>query len=89
MKIATTPVYDLAQLAERDDLTRIVLENLDEANKSMSALPGEIADMLGVLPHEVREEVEAEWNGENRHGVLNDVRAIILEALASKGGNAA
>ena len=23
------------------------------------------------------------------HGVLNDVRAIILEALASKGGNAA
>ena len=86
IKIATTPVYDVNQLAERDALTKIVLENLNEAHETMATLPAEILDMLDVLPPEVRKEVEAEWGEDQRREVLNDVRAIILDALATKGG---
>ena len=86
VQIATTPLYDVAQLAARDALTRIVVENLDEARKSMPALPAELMDLLELLPVEVRREVEAEW-AEGRHPVfLEDVRAIILEALGKQGG---
>jgi DNA repair protein SbcD/Mre11 len=86
IKMATAPVYDITQLAERDALTRIVVENLDAAHDQQITLPTEIEEMLGVLPPEVRSEVEAEWNGDQRTAVLSDVRAIILDALATKGG---
>ncbi|MSU34247.1 MAG: DNA repair exonuclease [Pedosphaera sp.] len=88
IKIATTPVYDVAQLAERDGLTKIVVENLAEAHDKLTTLPAEIEEMLGVLPPELRREVEAEWGEDQRGAVLNDVRAIILEALSTKGGHA-
>ena len=86
IKMATAPVYDIAQLAERDALTKIVLENLDKARDQTITLPTEIEEMLGVLPPEVRNEIEAEWSGDQRTAVLCDVRAIILDALATKGG---
>ena len=86
IKIATAPVYDVAQLAERDALTKIVVENLAEAQEKLPALPTEIEEMLGVLPPEIRSEVEAEWSGDQRTAVLHDVRAIILDALGTKGG---
>ena len=86
IKVATNPVYDVAQLAERDALTKIVVENLGEASKTMSTLPTEIVDMLELLPPEVRQEVEAEWGEDRRPAVLNDVRAIILDALGTHGG---
>jgi hypothetical protein len=89
IKIATAPVYDVAQLAERDALTKIVVENLDEARAKLSALPPDIEEMLGVLPPEVRSEVAAEWGENQRSAVLNDVRAIILDALETKGGQTA
>ena len=89
IKMATTPVYDVAQLAERDALTRIVVENLDETHDQQITLPTEIKEMLEVLPPEVRSEVEAEWNVDQRTAVLSDVRAIILDALATKGGQGA
>ena len=86
IKIATTPVYDVAQLAERDALTKIVVENLDATHDRKIVLPTEIEEMLGVLPPEIRNEVEAEWSGDQRTTILTDVRAIILDALATKGG---
>jgi len=86
IKIATTPVYDVAQLAQRDALTKIVVENLDQARVNLEVLPAEIGEMLAVLPPEVRHEVELEWSGEQRSAVLDDVRAIILDALGTKGG---
>ena len=86
IKIATAPAYDVAQLAERDALTKIVVENLAEAQEKLPALPTEIEEMLGVLPPEIRSEVEAEWSGDQRTAVLHDVRAIILDALGTKGG---
>lgn len=89
IKIATAPVYDVAQLAERDALTKIVVENLNEAHDKLSALPAEIEEMLGVLPTEIQREVGAEWGEDQRSTLLNEVRAIILEALGTKGGQAA
>lgn len=86
IKITTAPVYNVAELAERDALTKIVVENLDEANNSLPSLPPEIDEMFGLLPPEIRSEVAAELNDGQRGVVLNDVRAIILDALGTKGG---
>jgi len=86
IKVLTSPVYDLAQLAERDALTKIVLETLGQATLEPGSLPGDIIDMLGVVPPEVRSEVESDWTGDHSVSVLEDVRAIILDALGTKGG---
>ena len=86
VKIRTTPVYNVALLAQRDALTKIVVEGLDRAPEDGQPLPEDIRDMLEVLPAEIRAELEAEWSGEQRAEVLKDVRAIILEALGTKGG---
>ena len=86
IKMATSPVYDIAELAERDALAKIVMENLDESHNQQITLPTEIGEMLDVLPPEIRSELEAEWDGEQRTAVISDVRAIILDALATKGG---
>ncbi len=88
IKITTNPVYDIAQLAGRDALTKIVVENLNEAHETLATLPSEIEEMLGVLPSELRSEIEADWSEDQRSTVLQEVRAIILEALGTKGGNA-
>ena len=47
-------MYDLAQLAERDALTKIVLETLGQARVEPGNLPDEIREMLDVLPPEIR-----------------------------------
>lgn len=86
--VATSPVYDLAELAARDDLTRIVLESLDAAGGRALDLPEAAAEMLRALPHEIRAEVEADLIPGRCAGLLEDVRAMLLEALAHKGGEA-
>ena len=86
IKVSTSPVYDIAQLAERDALTKIVVSNLNETDHQPILLPPEIQEMLSILPLEVRSEVEEELNGQQRATVLSDVRAIILDALATNGG---
>ena len=87
IKVSTTPVYDLAQLAERDALATIVLETLEQARVEPENLPDEIKEMLDVLPPEVRSEVESDWGESQRVTVMEDVRAIILDALGTKGGH--
>ncbi|MCU0573603.1 MAG: DNA repair exonuclease [Syntrophobacteraceae bacterium] len=84
--VATSPVYDPGKLAERDELTRIVLEVLGEATVEPAGLPREVKDMLDVLPGEVRSEVESQWDGAGSASLLEDVKAIILDALGTKGG---
>ena len=86
IKVSTSPVYDLAELAERDALTKIVVTNLTATHDQPILLPPEIEEMLSVLPLEIRTQVEDELNGEQRATVLSDVRAIILDALATNGG---
>ena len=87
IRVSTTPMYDLAQLAERDALTRIVLETLAQAPDEFKTLPAEIGEMFDVLPSEVRTEVEANLAENQRSAVLDDVRSIILDALGTKGGH--
>jgi DNA repair protein SbcD/Mre11 len=87
IQVSTSPVYDLGQLAERDDLTRIVLETLEQARVEPGNLPDEIREMLAVLPGEIRSEVESDWMGEGSLAVLEEVRAIILDALGARGGH--
>lgn len=89
IKTATSPVYDLSQLAERDALTKIVLETLTEATQGLDALPDDVTEMLSVLPAELRKEVEGEWDAETRSGLMDEVRAIILEALKRGAGQGA
>ena len=85
IKVLTSPVYDLVRLAERDTLTRIVLDTLGQAKVTPENPPEEIKEMLDVLPPDVRREVEVEWE-ENQALLMEDVRAIILDALGTKGG---
>ena len=87
VKVATSPVYDISELAERDALTRIVLETLERETDDLSDMPVDITEMLDVLPAYVRGEVEEQWSVEQRSELLGDVRAIILESLKTKGGN--
>ena len=89
LKIRTSPVYDLTELAERDDLTGIVIESLQAAAGQELDTPDDIKAMLDALPAAVREEIAAELQGEAREPLIADVRSIILEALATKGGEAA
>jgi DNA repair exonuclease SbcCD nuclease subunit len=84
--VSTSPMYDLAQLAERDALTRIVLETLDRVRIKPEKFPSEIKDMLAILPGDVRSGVETDWSEAGGDVVLEDVRAIILDALGTKGG---
>ncbi len=86
VKVGTSPVYDLAQLAERDGLTKTVLETLETANTGLGTWPDDIVEMLDVLPPEVRAEVAGEWETAQRPALMGDVRSIILEALQTKGG---
>jgi predicted phosphodiesterase len=86
IKLETAPVYDVAQLAQRDALTKLVLDGLAQARDTLTALPDDIGEMLSLLPTEVRDELQGQWSGEQRQAVLNDVQAIVLEALATKGG---
>ena len=62
----TTPRQNLAELAARDDLSRVVLESLDlEAGGDLAE---EIGDLLKILPAELREGVEAELAPERQIG---------------------
>ena len=89
VKTATSPVYDLAQLAERDALTKGVLETLKEVPRGAATMPDDVVEMLNVLPAELRADIENEWGEEQSVGVVEEVRAIILEALVTKGGTEA
>ena len=89
VRIETTPLYDLAELAERDDLTRVVLDSLAQAKGGALTLPTEISEMFDILPTEVRTAVEADLDEARRPAILDEVRSIILDALATKGGHAA
>ncbi len=77
----TTPRQSLAELAERDDLTRIVLELLDQAAAGELALPDEVDELLNILPPELRTGVAAEFTPGEHGDLLDDVRAILLDSL--------
>ena len=81
IKLQTNSLVDLDELAERDELTRVVLQSLSGALSSAVDFPGEVKDMLEHLPLEIRKDVDLELAGE----VADDVRSIILQSLESGG----
>ena len=85
MTIDTIPIYDVAQLAERDALTGSVLKSLEQASLARDKLHADILEMLDVLPPDVRSEVERDFEDFQRDQIMGEVRAIILEALKTKG----
>ena len=85
VKFATTPLVDPARLAERDDLTRLVLESLQ--NPSLT-LPEDLQKMLKKLPPEAGTSLRDEL-AEHPAAILADVSAIILDSLSITGGEAA
>ena len=85
VEVRTSALQDLAQLAARDDLTRVVLETLRAAGARRLETDAETADMLQALPSEIRAEVEEELADTGRAILLDDVRSILLDAL-QKGG---
>lgn len=86
IKISTSPIYDLATLAERDALTKIVLETLEQARIEPGNLPDEIKEMLNILSPEVRRDVEYDLSEIQRETEMEDIRAIILHSLEARGG---
>lgn len=81
-----TPRQSLAELAARDDLSRIVLEALERAVAGELDMPAEVGDLLKILPVEMRDEVEAELDAAHREILLDDVRGILLSALERTEG---
>ena len=77
--VRTTPRQDLALLATRDELSRIVLETLDQAATGELAVPVEVRDLLKILPAELRDGLEADLT--QRTALLDDVRALLLASL--------
>lgn len=80
--VRTTPRQDLAELAERDDLSRTVLAVLDQAEVGDVAVPDEVRDLMKLLPAELRAGMEADLAPENRADLLDDLRGILLDSLA-------
>ena len=61
----------------------------EQATHDLDALPEDIIEMLNVLPGDARAEVEREWEENQRAALMAEVRAIILDALQTKGEVAA
>lgn len=83
VEVRTRPRQNLADLAARDDLTRLVLESLAAAGEP--AMPGEVADLLKILPPELREGIEADLRDPGE--LIDDVRGILLAALVRGKGH--
>lgn len=86
VQVATRPVYDVERLAERDELTRIVVEQLGREGEDSWELPEEVGQVLELLPEEARRELDQETGAEGRGALLGEVRSILLDALGARGG---
>jgi len=89
--VATSPVYDLDDIAARDELTGSVLAALrDDALDQVlaRAMPAEVGDMMAQLPAEIRREIEAELDDEKRSRLVAEVRELIVASLATGGVSA-
>jgi DNA repair exonuclease SbcCD nuclease subunit len=87
VKVETSPVYDLAEMAQRDDLTQVVLETLELGGRG-SAQAGPISSISSIpslapetaLPEEISEMLEA-LPHELRSEVEKDLSPCALPAL--------
>lgn len=85
IQLKTRPLIDLKELAESDELTRIVLE-AQIANPSALADSEAISSLFKTLPSPLRSELQEDWNGSAQTAIYEDAQAIILDRLRTKGG---
>jgi exonuclease SbcD len=78
LKLRTTPVYDLEELAQRDDLTALVLEALE--NFSPDQKPAAVMTLENKLPPAALSELTS-LDGED--SLSEDVAAIVLHSIAT------
>lgn len=88
VRVETTPLIRPEELAERDELTRIVLDSLRAAELALPGLPDAVRDLLKALPADLRTSVEEEWSPDNLPALIDDVRSVLLEAIVTKSGEA-
>ena len=86
VQLATRPLVSLEDLADRDALTKVVVDALHETDSTAMELPAEVEAMLDVLPAGLREALRKDWAGEGRQVLMGDACAMIMERLAAKGG---
>ena len=87
VKLATRPAISLEELAERDALTKVVVE-ATLVGGGDAALPQEVTDMMGVLPPEVCAELALALSGSAVTTIYDEARSLILDRLVEKGGEA-
>lgn len=87
VRLETTPAVSLEVLAERDQLTKMVVETIQKETTE-HPLPAEITGMMDLLPPGLRESLSAEIAGEGRTELMRNAGQMILNRLTTKGGAA-
>jgi exonuclease SbcD len=87
VRLETTPMVSLETLAERDQLTKMVVETI-QSDTADQPLPAEITGMMDLLPPGLRESLNAEIAGEGRAELMRNACQMILNRLTTKGGAA-
>ncbi len=85
VRLETTPAVSLEALAERDQLTKMVVETV-LSETADQPLPAEISAMLDFLPPSLREGLMGEVDGESRAEIMTTAGQMILNRLTTKGG---
>ena len=78
LKLRTTPTYDPAELATRDDLTALVLKSLEDFDPLEK--PAAVSALESKLPPAALEALEAERKSES---LRDKVSAIVLHSIAT------
>jgi len=78
LKLRTTPTYDPAELASRDDLTALVLRALDDFDPLER--PAAVSVLEGKLPAAALEALESERKNDS---LREKVSAIVLHSIAT------
>lgn len=85
VKLKTRPEVSLEELANRDNLTKVVVETV-LGDGGGADFPPPVDEMLAVLPNDLKKTLLKSWSGEAKGEIYNDARTIILERLVKKGG---
>ncbi len=84
VKLATSPVITLENLAKKDEFTRMVVESLTKASAE-HPLPPEISAMLNFLPPSMRDHLLKATEGASRSELLRNAAQLVLHRLTAKG----
>ena len=88
IRLETRPVVSLAELAQHDALTRVVVESIAEAKAAPGKLPDELEAALSLLPQDMAQSMRESWTGDGWEKLAEDACSMILERLTEKAGAA-